>query len=197
MPLLHPVIQTFYNFLYMERGHHFPFYITHSADHWADHVYHFLDFMDYLVDAHEDERNKQDQGLDFYKRSVYVFKNFHRYSNPTLGNIMFDTKASKPQYDRLNSVLAHGLAWHYGSMVGLHSFSFMYLTYHMRYRRVAALPCLLISGVYYNYFQLTNKISYKLNVDGPVAREAKKLGLGHFVQKQGAHIPKGFNINFA
>lgn len=50
-----------------------------------------IKFMDYLVDAHELERNKQDFGKVFYDRANYVRSNFHRYSNDTMANLMFDT----------------------------------------------------------------------------------------------------------
>lgn len=50
-----------------------------------------IKFLDFLVDAHEIERNKTDAKRTFYQRSNYVFSNFHRYSNETMANLMFDT----------------------------------------------------------------------------------------------------------
>ena len=51
-----------------------------------------LKFCDYLVDAHELERNKSDIDMSQYERTNYVYRNFHRYSNDTMANLMFDTK---------------------------------------------------------------------------------------------------------
>ncbi len=67
----------------------------------------FLRFLDYLVDAHELERNKNDVNKNFYQRTNYVVNNFHRYSNETVANLMFDTKARKSDYDRMNSVVSN------------------------------------------------------------------------------------------
>ena len=53
----------------------------------------FLKFLDYLVDAHELERNKNDINKNFYQRTNFVLNNFHRYSNDTMANLIFDTKA--------------------------------------------------------------------------------------------------------
>ena len=52
-----------------------------------------LKFLDYLVDAHELERNKNDINKNFYQRTNYVLHNFHRYSNESIANLTFDTKA--------------------------------------------------------------------------------------------------------
>ena len=155
-PLLMPLAYGLQRILTMERGGHFPFYITPSADGWGHQMDKLLVFMDHLVDAHEDERNKQDAFMDFYKRSIYVATNFHRYSNPTLGNLMFDTKAKGFEYDRVNSVLEQGITKHYLTMVGVHAFSFMYMTFFFRYRRIAAAPALAISLLYYQYWNLTH-----------------------------------------
>jgi len=48
--------------------------------------------MDHLVDAHEIERNKEDLKKNAYQRNEYVLCNWHRYSNDTMANLMFDTK---------------------------------------------------------------------------------------------------------
>ena len=65
-----------------------------------------INFVDWAVDAHEEGRNPMDRNRNFYQRSVYVLRNFLRYQNPTVANVMFDTKATRPQYDRLNSVIS-------------------------------------------------------------------------------------------
>ena len=51
-----------------------------------------LRFFDFMVDAHELERNKTDYGMNFYFRASYVKGNFLRYSNDTMANCMFEDK---------------------------------------------------------------------------------------------------------
>ena len=58
------------------------------------------------MDAHEEARNPADINRNFYKRSVYVKDNFLRYQNDTMCNMMFDVKASKAEYAKLNSVIS-------------------------------------------------------------------------------------------
>ena len=65
-----------------------------------------LRFFDFLVDAHEIERNKFDHLKSFYSRANYVARNFHRFSNDTMANLTFDTNIRKSEYDRLNSVMS-------------------------------------------------------------------------------------------
>ena len=60
-----------------------------------------------MVDAHELERNKEDANKNFYQRTHFVVNNFHRYSNETMANLTFDTKARKSDYDRMNSVISN------------------------------------------------------------------------------------------
>ena len=62
-------------------------------------------FCDHLVDAHELERNKADSNATQYERTNYVARNFLRYQNDTMANLMFDTKLRQSDYDRLNSVV--------------------------------------------------------------------------------------------
>ena len=50
-------------------------------------------------------RDLQERPL-MYPRSIFVYRNFLRYSNPTICNVMFDTQATRPQYDRLYSVVS-------------------------------------------------------------------------------------------
>ena len=85
-----------------------PFYIYPQAKSWISFEDTILTFLDWAVDAHEIERNKEDINRTFYQRSLYVYENFLRYQNDTMANLMFDTKARKVDYDRLNSVLSVG-----------------------------------------------------------------------------------------
>ena len=64
-----------------------------------------LQFCDHLIDAHELERNKADKDATQYERTNYVARNFLRYQNETMANLMFDTKIRGSDYDRLNSVM--------------------------------------------------------------------------------------------
>jgi len=98
----------YFNFMNIKRYEHMPFYIYPSAKSWISFEDTIITFIDWAVDAHELERNKEDKNRSFYQRSLYVYENFLRYQNETLGNIMFDTKARKLDYDRLNSAISVG-----------------------------------------------------------------------------------------
>jgi hypothetical protein len=89
----------------IKRHDHMPFYIYPQAKSWISFEDTVLTFIDWLVDAHEQERNTADKNRSFYQRVTYVYSNFLRYQNDTLANLMFDTKLSKLDYDKLNTVI--------------------------------------------------------------------------------------------
>jgi len=95
-----------------------------------------LKFVDYLVDAHELERNKSDYGKSAYYRAEYVWNNFHRYSNDTMANLMFDTRLNKCEYDRMNSVMDNQSMKFYISTTMTHFISFAWLSYLLRFRSI-------------------------------------------------------------
>ena len=68
-----------------------PFYIYPSAKSWISFEDTIITFLDWLVDAHEQERNTNDRNRSFYQRTAYVYKNFLRYNNDTIANCMFDS----------------------------------------------------------------------------------------------------------
>ena len=133
--------------------------------------------LDWAVDAHEESRNPHDRNRSFYSRSVFVFNNFFRYSNPTMCNVLFDTQATRPQYDRLNSVISQQNTAFYLSACAFHSAAFMYMSFFFRFRRVGFIPVVAVAGVYTKVFETVNGILYKLIVDRTVLNEARRLGL--------------------
>ena len=82
-----------------------PFYIYPTAKAWISFEDTFITFLDWLVDAHEVERNDADKNRSFYQRAAYVMDNYLRYQNDTMCNLMFDTKLRKLEYDKLNSIV--------------------------------------------------------------------------------------------
>ena len=100
-----PILKAYQAFLGIRRYEHFPFYIYPQGMGLSSFEDKVIKFMDFLVDAHELERNKTDYGMNFYFRSNYVGTNFLRYSNDTMANCMFEDKLHQNQYDRLNSVM--------------------------------------------------------------------------------------------
>ncbi len=105
-PLGFPLLRLYNQFMNIKRYDHMPFYIYPSGVSVVSLEDKFINFLDWLVDAHEEARNPHDKNRHFYARSVFVMNNFLRYSNPTVCNVMFDTQAKRPQYDRLNSVIS-------------------------------------------------------------------------------------------
>lgn len=74
----------------IKRYEHMPFYFYPMAKQWISFEDTFLTFVDWLVDAHEQERNNADVNRSFYQRTYYVFDNYLRYQNDTMANLMFD-----------------------------------------------------------------------------------------------------------
>ena len=105
-PIMAPVFNLYFRFMNIKRYDHMPFYFYPYAKQWISYEDTFLTFVDWLVDAHEQERNTADKDRSFYQRTIYVWKNFFRYSNDTMCNLMFDTQLKKLEYDRLNSLIS-------------------------------------------------------------------------------------------
>lgn len=192
-PLFYPLLRIYGAFMNIERYDHMPFYFYPSGVKVSSFEDSFLDFLDWTVDAHEESRNDRDKNRNFYDRSVYVLKNFHRYQNDTVANVMFDTQAPRNVYQRLNSTVGQGNIAFYTSAAAVHSLSFMYMSFFFRYRTIKALPTLAIAGAYYCFFENVNNILYKVLVDKPVLDEAKRLGQQAHLQPVGTRVPRGLN----
>ena len=80
----------------IKRYEHMPYYFYPQGVSVVKIEDKIINFIDWTVDAHEEARNPNDRHRNFYQRSVYVLKNFLRYQNPTMCNVMFDTKATRP-----------------------------------------------------------------------------------------------------
>ena len=106
---------------------------------------------------------------------------------------MFDTKAPKPVYDKINGTVDQATRLFYLSTAALHASAFMYLSFFFRYRRVSAVPTLAIASAYYLFFENVNNIMYKLIVDRQVIRDARRLGFDAQVQPVGQAKNRGFN----
>mmetsp|Transcript_31559 Transcript_31559/g.36034 ORF Transcript_31559/g.36034 Transcript_31559/m.36034 type:complete len:154 (+) Transcript_31559:13-474(+) len=139
-PLLYPFYHLWQQFMNIERGSKFPFYIYPGVKVVGKKEDTVISFIDNLVDIHEVERNKHDIGKDKLERLLYVLSNIHRHQNDTVVNLMFDTKLSKPQYDKLNSAIAVRFATYMATMTAVHTLGFTYLCYFFRYRRLSVLP---------------------------------------------------------
>ena len=184
----------YFNFMNIKRYEHMPFYIYPSAKSWISFEDTIITFIDWAVDAHELERNKEDKNRSFYQRSLYVYENFLRYQNETLGNIMFDTKARKLDYDRLNSAISVGNTQYFLATSTFHTLAFMYMAYFFRFRRVGLAPVFAISCGYYYAFTKINNAAYKWFVDRPVIAAARELGYEGQVQPTGSFKNRGINF---
>ena len=146
--------------------------------------------LDWAVDAHEEARNNADSNRNFYSRSIYVLNNFLRYQNDTMCNIMFDVKAPRPVYDKLNSVISQQNKIFYASATALHATTLCYISFFFRYRRLSPLSVLVASAAYYSFFENANNILYKVIVDRNVINTARRLGYGAQVQPCGRTMPR-------
>ena len=193
-PLASPLIGIYYQFMNIKRYEHMPFYIYPQAKSWISFEDTILTFLDWAVDAHEIERNKEDKNRTFYQRSLYVYENFLRYQNDTIANMMFDTKGRKVDYDRINSVASVGNTQFFLATSAFHTLAFMYMAYFFRFRRVGLIPAFAISCGYYYAFTKVNNTAYKWFVDRPVIATARELGYEGQVQPTGHYKPRGVNF---
>lgn len=177
----------------IKRYDHMPFYFYPQGQAVVSFEDGVLKFLDHLVDAHELERNKSDFNKSFYYRANYVARNFHRYQNDTMANLMFDTQLQKREYDRMNSVIDMQTAKFYLGTTALHMTLFSYATYFFRYRTLNKLQVLAVGTAYYCAFDSINSIAYKLLVDKNVINEARNLGHGNHVQPNGTFKHRGLN----
>ena len=104
-PLLYPLFRVYGNFMNIKRYDSMPYYFAPTGAKVVAFEDSVINFLDWLVDAHEDARNKEDKNRNFYSRSNYMYRNWFRLQNETVANVMLDTKAPKPHYDRLNSII--------------------------------------------------------------------------------------------
>ena len=139
------------------------------------------------------ERNKHVYNLNFYDRFIYVSENFHRYSNDTMANLMYDTRLKRNQYAKLNAMIELKTFQFYAFNTVLHCLSFMGTAFFFRMRKVSFPAVVLISIGYYQYFNLTTSISYKMIVDRNVNSLAKEMGLKRYVQPIGTYRPRELN----
>ena len=194
-PLFYPLLVTWEKFMSIKRYDKFPFYIYPGAKSVSSYEDKFLNFVDFLVDAHELERNKQDSNRSFYQRSGYVYENLLRYTNETVANMMFEVKARKSDLNRIQSVQSIAHVKYFGAMTLMHTSYFMWLCYFFRYKNLKLTPTLIIGAGYYLYFNRVNKIGYKLIVDKAVIDEARRLGYDRQVQPVGSYRPRQVNFN--
>lgn len=190
---MYPLFRVYGAFMDIKRYDRMPFYIAPAATEVVNYEERAINLLDWLCDAHEEARNKEDRNRSFYARSIYVYNNFLRYQNDTMCNIMFDTQAKRPSYDRLNSIISQQNLMFYLAAGALHTIGFMGMSFFFRYRRVTMAPTLVLATAYYCFFESSNNILYKLLVDRHVMSEARSLGLGAHVQPCGQRKHRGFN----
>ena len=193
-PIGYPLLKLYDSFMSIKRYDRMPYYIAPVGTHVVDYEDRLLNMVDWMVDAHEEARNTDDKNRNFYQRSVYVLQNFMRYQNDTVCNIMFDTKASKPAYDTLNATITHQNRLFYLSTLFLHVTTTVGMSFYLRYRRIGAIPTVLIAAAYYSYFENANNILYKLIVDRKVIQAARAFGLEKHIQPTGTF--KNRNIGY-
>ena len=66
-------------FMNIKRYDRMPFYIAPAAGKVVNYEDMAINYLDWLVDAHEEARNTNDRNRNFYSRAVYAYNNFLRY----------------------------------------------------------------------------------------------------------------------
>lgn len=193
MPFAYPILIAYRNFMSIKRYDHMPFYFYPQGVKVSSLEDRVINFLDWMCDAHEEPRNPHDKNHSFYDRAVFVFRNFNRYSNPTLCNAMFDTKAPTHAYDRLNSVNTQQTWNFYLGSCAFNLMGFMAMSFFFRYRRLGKLATFAFANLYYFAFAQANSIFYAAIVDRPLLAEAKRMGLGAQCQPVNSRKNRSFN----
>mmetsp|Transcript_14991 Transcript_14991/g.17867 ORF Transcript_14991/g.17867 Transcript_14991/m.17867 type:complete len:211 (+) Transcript_14991:37-669(+) len=192
-PLSYPLLRMYGDFMDIRRYDRMPFYFAPLGGQVVSYEDRIINLLDWAVDAHEEARNTEDRNRDFYQRAVYCQKNYLRYQNDTVCNLMYDVQAPRPVYDKINATVDRGNFAFYLSAAAVHAASFMYMSFFFRYRRVTALPTLAIGSAYYIFFENVNNIMYKLIVDRPVLQTTRRLGFAAQAQPVGTAKNRGLN----
>ena len=190
---MYPLFRVYGAFMDIKRYEHMPYYFYPRAKALISFEDHIINFLDFAVDAHEENRNSEDRNRNFYSRSIYLYNNFLRYQNATMSNIIFDTQATKAQHGALNAVISQQNMKFYMAATATHVVGFMYLSYFFRYRRLSAAPVLAMACAYSSVFDNVNNILYKMFVDKHMLAEARRLGLEAHCQPSGTRKARGFN----
>ena len=175
-PIYYPILRFYGAFMDIKRYDKMPFYFAPQGAQVVDYEDRLLNLVDWAVDAHEEARNSADTNRNFYQRSVYVLDNFLRYQNDTVCNMMYDVKAPKSAYDKVNSIISQQNKIFYGSTAALHMLTFGYLSFFFRYRRLSPVSVLLVGTGYYGFFETINNVMYKAIVDRHVINAARQMG---------------------
>ncbi len=152
-----------------------------------------LNLIDWGVDAHEETRNRSEHYVNFYQRSLYLWNNWLRYQNATVANILFDTQAPEPVYQKLESVVALSNLKFYLAASAVNIVGLMYLSFFFRCRRIGFAPTVAIGSAFYWAFENTNNILYKVLVDRQVLAAARAAGQDAHCQPVGTRKNRGFN----
>jgi len=105
-----------------------------------------------------------------------------------MANMMFDAQAPRAVYDRLNSIITEGNTSFYAAATLTHCTGFAFMSFFFRYRRIGAMPTLLIAGAYSLFFTQSNNALYSLFVDRPVLAVVRGTkDFGSLAQPVGTH----------
>jgi len=65
-PLLYPLFRIYGSFMDIKRYEHMPYYLYPRAKAVISFEDHIINFLDFAVDAHEENRNTEDKNRNFY-----------------------------------------------------------------------------------------------------------------------------------
>ena len=193
-PLAYPLFRAYSWFMEIKRYDKFPFYVYPGSVSISNLEDRLLNYIDFLVDAHELERRKLSYYQSFYQRSNYVCRNFLYYANDTMANCYFDGRLRDSEYERLDSTMQVGQVKFFGASVLTHITILAYMSYFFRYKRLTKLQTLGVGTLYYQAFSSINNSLYKIFVDKPIIGTTRSMGLEHHIQPNGTFKPRGINF---
>jgi hypothetical protein len=94
-PIGYPFLIIYNVIMNIRRYDRMPFYFAPVGTKVVSFEDGLIKRLDFMLDAHEEPRNPADRNRNFYERCNYFFRNYFRWQNETLCNVMFDTKATR------------------------------------------------------------------------------------------------------
>lgn len=97
-PVAYPLLNLYGTIMGIRRYDRMPFYFAPWGSKVVNYEDIFINYVDWMIDAHEETRNTSDFNRSFYERAIYFRYNYLRYQNDTICNLMFDVQAPMPVY---------------------------------------------------------------------------------------------------
>lgn len=181
--------------LFQERGTEMPYYMPNQLDAIKSLTNFTVRSLTGFLHSHESELNRDSRSNHtYFKRIMYVTRNFYIYSNDTMANLYFTTKMRPGDYQRMrrlyNQAFVAFLAWN--TLAGT---AFIALgNFYFRSRKATVPTALLLSvpvlaAMWVNYHLSDGLKNYLIN------QKARRLGYGDLVVYKTQRYPRNVELS--